>query len=157
MLSWDISQMPVPDPCALGGRRLIGLLIPDMRNPHYWEIAEGVEDEARTAGYEVLLASTSMNPQREIDTLNALTRRRVDGLILTLSFLDQSRELLRQLSKGRYSVVTLGVSSMDELDRVETGYATADARIDGVSLWPWPSSYWFCARRWQLRISHQSN
>ena len=108
-----------------GGTETLGLLIPDMCNPHYWEIAEGVEDEARSAGYEVLLASTSMNPQREIDTLNALTRRRVDGLILTLSFLEQSRQLLRQLSKGHYSVVTLGASSMDELDRVETGYAAA--------------------------------
>ncbi|MCP4198380.1 MAG: LacI family transcriptional regulator [Proteobacteria bacterium] len=111
-----------------GGTDTIGLLIPDMRNPHYWEIAEGIEDVAQAAGYEMLLASTSMDPQREIDTLHALTRRRVDALILVLSFLDQSRELLRQLSKQHYSVITLGLAET-ELDRVETGYAQATPRM----------------------------
>ena len=32
-----------------GGTETIGLLIPDMHNPHYWEIAEGVEEEVRMA------------------------------------------------------------------------------------------------------------
>ena len=107
-----------------GGTETIGLLIPDMHNPHYWEIAEGVEEEMRTAGYGMLLASTSMDPQREVDTLNALAQRRIDALILLLSFLDQSFDLLQQLSAQQYAVVTLGFA-VDDLDWVEAGFGSA--------------------------------
>lgn len=111
-----------------GATDTIGLLIPDMDNPHYWEIAEGVEEKVQAAGFEMLLANTSLDPQREIDTLNGLTSRRIDALILTLSFLDQSRGLLQQLAKQRYSVVTLGYA-FPGLDCIETGYAGATAQI----------------------------
>ncbi len=107
-----------------GGTETIGLLIPDMHNPHYWEIAEGVEEEVRLAAYGMLLASTSMDPQREVDTLNALAQRRIDALILLLSFLDQSIDLLQQLSAQQYAVVTLGFA-VDDLDWVEAGFGSA--------------------------------
>ena len=72
----------------------------------------------------MLLASTSMDPQREVDTLNALAQRRIDALILLLSFLDQSIDLLQQLSAQQYAVVTLGFA-VDDLDRVEAGFGSA--------------------------------
>ena len=36
-----------------GDTKTIGLFIPDIRNPHFWEMAEGVEQEARRAGYRL--------------------------------------------------------------------------------------------------------
>ena len=72
----------------------------------------------------MLLASTSMDPQREVDTLNALAQRRIDALILLLSYLDQSIDLLQQLSAQQYSVVTLGFA-VDNLDWVEAGFSNA--------------------------------
>ena len=44
----------------------IGLLIPDMQNPHYWEIATGVEQQLQTENFDLLLATTSLDPEREI-------------------------------------------------------------------------------------------
>ena len=35
-----------------GQTRTIGLLVPDLHNPHYWQIVRGVEEEARARGYE---------------------------------------------------------------------------------------------------------
>ena len=35
----------------------IGLIVPDIRNPHFWEIADGVEQEANAAGYQILPSS----------------------------------------------------------------------------------------------------
>lgn len=111
-----------------GGTKTIGLLIPDMRNPFYWEIVDAVEKEVRAAGYEMLLANTSMDPRREIEALNALSGRRIDALILLISFLDQSREMLRSLAEQRYAVVTFD-RVIDELDRVETKYADATPKL----------------------------
>src|SRR5690242_15643101 len=41
--------------------RTIGLMIPDIHNPHYWDIADGVENEARRHGYGVVLANSNLN------------------------------------------------------------------------------------------------
>ena len=36
-----------------GNIKTIGLIIPDIHNPHFWEIADGVEQEANAAGLPV--------------------------------------------------------------------------------------------------------
>jgi LacI family transcriptional regulator len=104
-----------------GANELIGLLIPDMQNPHYWSIVEGVEDEAHKAGYELLLSSTSLSQQRERQALDALSRRRIDALVVVPSFPDQSKEPLEMLAARSYPVVTVG-SGMIATDSVITSY-----------------------------------
>ena len=53
----------VPDARALalrsGSTKTIGLIIPDIHNPHFWEVVDGVEKEASAAGYHILLSSIS--------------------------------------------------------------------------------------------------
>jgi LacI family transcriptional regulator len=44
-----------------GGTRTIGLIIPNIRNPHFWEFAEGVEREARGQNYLLLLSNAALN------------------------------------------------------------------------------------------------
>ena len=39
-----------------GSTKTIGLIIPDLNNPHFWQNADGVEQEARSAGYRLLLS-----------------------------------------------------------------------------------------------------
>src|SRR5438034_11126689 len=43
-----------------GDTKTLGLVMPDIRNPHFWETAEGVEQEARDAGYTMLLSTISL-------------------------------------------------------------------------------------------------
>ncbi len=107
-----------------GGSDTIGLLIPDPHNPHYWEIVQGLEDEVQKQGFHLLLASTALDPQREWQILQALLRRRIDALIVTLSFFDQSRAIFEQLIARRYPLVTLGTIAF-ETDAVMTTYRTA--------------------------------
>ncbi|MBX3051248.1 MAG: LacI family DNA-binding transcriptional regulator [Caldilineaceae bacterium] len=111
-----------------GGSNAVGLLIPDLHNPHYWSIVQGVEDTVRENGYDLLLTSTSLNPEREARTLAGLTGRRVDALILILSFLEQSKTSLTHLAANAYPVVTLGNASLN-VDAVVTTYRTATAQI----------------------------
>lgn len=111
-----------------GGSNTIGLLIPDLHNPHYWSIVEGVEETVREQGYDLLLTSTSLDPQREEKTLAALSGRRMDALILTISFLEQSKTALNQLTADSYPVVTLGNTSFNA-DAVVATYRTGTAQI----------------------------
>jgi LacI family transcriptional regulator len=73
-----------------GSTQTIGLLLLDLRNPHFWENAEGVELEARAAGYRLLVSSMDLNAQYGEDALQDLAGRRVDALIMMGALIDQS-------------------------------------------------------------------
>lgn len=61
----------------------IGLVIPDITNPFFAEIARGVEKVAHARGYGVILCNTEEDPARELNYLQLLRRKRVDGLLLS--------------------------------------------------------------------------
>lgn len=115
-----------PDAAAqslrLGKTHTIGLLIPDMRNPHYWQIARGVEEEAQVEGYDLLLTSTALDPVREAKSVRALLRGRIDGLVLDLTFCERLlEEEGSMLVRSRSPVALLG-AGIKGLDVVEPGY-----------------------------------
>lgn len=60
----------------------IGLIIPDVSNPYYPQLARGVQDAADEAGYSVFLCNSDRRPENEVRLLAALEGRRVDGVIL---------------------------------------------------------------------------
>ncbi|SNR98173.1 transcriptional regulator, LacI family [Anaerovirgula multivorans] len=60
----------------------IGLVIPDIVNPFFPEIARGVEDTASKLGYNVFLCNTSWDVDKESSYLKALLEKRVDGIII---------------------------------------------------------------------------
>ena len=95
----------------------VGVLIPDMFNPHYWEIVRGVESKLQEAGYDLMLMSTSLSPEREYSALRTLLRRRVDGLILLLTYFDQEQREVQTIIRRRSPVVLLG-AWLKELDSV---------------------------------------
>lgn len=73
--------------------RTIGLMIPDIHNPHFWDIADGVESEARRQGYGVVLTNSNLNPESELDSIHGLLERRYDGLILATHFMQDEQFL----------------------------------------------------------------
>ena len=61
----------------------IGLVLPDVRNPFFAELARGVEDVANERGYGCFLCNTDGNIEKE-DACIALLRGRVaDGILFT--------------------------------------------------------------------------
>ncbi len=94
-----------------GTTNTIGLLIPDMHNPHYWQIAYGVEQEVRSKGFDVMLMSASLNPDYELHSVQTLARRRIDGLILLLTFFDHVRTEIEKLVQQRKPLVLIGTSA----------------------------------------------
>ncbi len=60
----------------------IGLVIPDITNPFFPEVALGIEDRAGEEGYSVFLCNTNWEQDRELRYLSLLREKRVDGIIL---------------------------------------------------------------------------
>ena len=60
----------------------IGMLIPDLTNPLFPPIVRGIEDRLREAGWTLVLANTDNDAAKERSLIEAMTARRVDGLIL---------------------------------------------------------------------------
>jgi LacI family transcriptional regulator len=69
---------------ALRGRstRLIGMVVPDITNVFFASLVHGVEGLAERDGYDLLIVSTSEDAAKERRRVEALTARRIDGLII---------------------------------------------------------------------------
>jgi LacI family transcriptional regulator len=103
-----------------GSTNTIGLIIPDLRNPHFCEYATGVDEAARAAGYHILLSSSTLNDDFAVDIFKDLARRRIDGLIITSSFILESAEALAILARIRQR--GLPIVEMGEVYDVDTVY-----------------------------------
>jgi LacI family transcriptional regulator, galactose operon repressor len=66
----------------ISNERLLGLVIPDVGNPFYSEVAAAVEHTARDKGYLLTVANSDSRPKNEKDILRTFCRRRVDGLLV---------------------------------------------------------------------------
>ncbi len=60
----------------------IGMLVPDLTNPLFPPIVRGIEDRLRESGLTLVLANTDNDDAKERSLLDAMTARRIDGLIL---------------------------------------------------------------------------
>jgi LacI family transcriptional regulator len=106
----------------------VGLVVPDITNPFFPEIARGVEDVARERGYEMFLCNSVEDPGREEDVLRALEDKRVDGTIICSSRLSEER-LFPRLRQQR-AVVLVNRLAPPELAgtvRVEDAEGTVQA------------------------------
>lgn len=62
---------------------LIGLIIPDIKNPFFPEVARAVEDTAFKYGYTVILCNSDENANKELHYVQALSQKYVAGVIIT--------------------------------------------------------------------------
>lgn len=60
----------------------LGLLIPDSANPFFAEVLRGVEDASFDAGYNVFLCNSDDDPEKELNYIEVLLGKQIDGIIL---------------------------------------------------------------------------
>jgi len=64
-----------------GRTRAIGLVLPDLTNPFFPELAQAVENTARSRGLLVCLVDSQSRPEGEADGFALLMQHAVDGII----------------------------------------------------------------------------
>jgi len=64
------------------GTRTIGLVVSDLLNPFFTELARAVEDTARRAGFSVIVGNADEDPEQQDHYVRILLERQVDGLIV---------------------------------------------------------------------------
>ena len=68
--------------------RTIGFVLVDVANDFFSAMLRGLEDVTQPAGVFVLSGSTDSDKQREFELLEAFASRRVDGLVVVTSTID---------------------------------------------------------------------
>jgi LacI family transcriptional regulator, galactose operon repressor len=76
---------------------LLAMLVPDLTNPAFAAIAQGVEEGGATQGFSLILTNTGQSKEKELAQLKILSGGRTDGVILAGSvFGDANVEWVRQ-------------------------------------------------------------
>jgi Transcriptional regulators len=100
-----------------GRHGAIGVIVPDITNPFFAALVKGIDQEARVAGYQVILGNSDEDATQEEALLAALTRR-TDGIIMA-PLIESDRSLVG-LENSRTPVVLVDrdVTMGSRFDRV---------------------------------------
>ncbi len=60
----------------------LGLIIPDISNPFFADIARSIESEARKHGYTIILCDSTDSVEMEKELLQLMQARQVDGIVI---------------------------------------------------------------------------
>jgi LacI family transcriptional regulator len=82
-----------------GRSRTIGLVVLDVANPFFTDVARGVEDEAAASGLAVILCNTDERLDKEQRYLEVLEEHRVQGILIT-PVADADRRLVPLQQRG---------------------------------------------------------
>ena len=68
---------------SVGHSRTLGLVVPNVFNPFFAEVARGVEDAAAKKNYAVFICNTDESPDREERFMGVLVEQLVKGVLIT--------------------------------------------------------------------------
>lgn len=87
--------------------KTVGLIIPDIRNSFFSDIAKGFEDEAYRFGYNVFFCTSDNNTERELQHIQALLDWGVDGIALDMAadFKYKGKKTFSLLEKSSVPIV----------------------------------------------------
>lgn len=98
-----------PNPIALSLKdnksRAIGVIVPEIANNFFSQAINGIEDEAYSRGYHVVICQSHESLEREKENLRHLFERRVDGILISLSGKTTNIEHILEYSENNFAVV----------------------------------------------------
>ena len=111
---------------VLGRTKTLGLVITTIVNPFYPELARGIEDAARSLGYNIILCCTNFDISLEKQYIDMLRSRGVDGIIFTSAHIHDPN--ITRLVRDHFPLVLVnrrvyGDPMMDYIDYVVVGNA----------------------------------
>ena len=107
--------------------KLLGVLVTDISNGFFADLAKRIETEARENGYSIILFNSDYNPQNEQEYLDVVRRYRVDG-VLAVPIRETSGEWREYVKKLDVPIVTV-TRRAEGLDSVYVDHAQAGAMV----------------------------
>lgn len=105
-----------------GDTNIVGVILPVIQNPFFWQILSGISDALQEAGYSLHLVHHPLDEQQEANTIRELIRQRVDGFILLSAvkyLLPKLTDYLRNAGRPAVEIT----STRAEFDHVVHGYS----------------------------------
>ncbi len=84
---------------------MIGVVVADISNPFFMQIAKGIESVVGPEKYNLIFCSTDENPSKEHALLRLLSEKRVDGIILASCNTDSS--YINQLAEKNFPIILI--------------------------------------------------
>ena len=92
-----------------GRSHTLALVISDIRNHFFAEVARGAEDAACRAGHDLILCNSDLDPEKQMRYVQALVEKRVDGILMnSVSVLNRKQQ--EQLASMGIAIVLLNRS-----------------------------------------------
>jgi DNA-binding LacI/PurR family transcriptional regulator len=108
-------HIPAPG-LACSRTSTLGLLIPISLNPFIAEMAQAIVREARRYGQAVVLDMFDVDKHDELDYLQLLREKRVDGALIGFdTFAPSVKESIQQLLSDGFPLVSMGAASASDL------------------------------------------
>jgi DNA-binding LacI/PurR family transcriptional regulator len=118
-----------------GRSQLVGVIVPDITNPHFSALARVVENECLGAGYMTFVYNTDEDSDHEMRILRMMRMQRVAGLILisTRSDARHGRRLMAEIDVPTVLMGSLVAGTpydVVSLDDVEAGFMAMGRLLD---------------------------
>lgn len=81
--------------------KIIGMIVPNIENPFFNELAKVIEKEAYENGYRILLCNSNDNQEKELMNIQMLNQLKADGVILVTN----SEKTMQEVEKYDFPVV----------------------------------------------------
>lgn len=102
----------------------VGVIIPDISNNIYAEAARGIEDIATMYRYNIILANSDQNEEKELTLLDTMLGKQVDGIVMMSDAVTD--KLLHAMKHSPAPIVLAGsVDESNELPSVNIDYFQA--------------------------------
>jgi LacI family transcriptional regulator len=100
---------------------IIGLIVSDITNPYFAELAKGIENRADASGYKLILCNTDEDEEKELSYINVILEYNVDGVIITGSEKSTSSSSIEELQNYNIPYVSIDREQGDDDYRVYVG------------------------------------
>ena len=90
----------------------VGVIIPDISNVYYSQLARGLEDIATMYKYHSIISNSDNDPEKEKEIFNNLLSKQVDGIIFLGGTI--SEEMKDLINKASIPVVVSGTNGKDD-------------------------------------------
>jgi len=116
-----------------GSTSVIGLLVPDISNGFFADLAKGVEEAAHERGYSVILCNTNFDGDREDHYLDLIRSRFIDAMVYAAGSAPTSKRLESLLGSFPIALVDENVTGLAAALAVAADHG-AGGRLVGAHL-----------------------